>query len=99
MPHLWSYFETRHGKGENVSVDACIKNALQREQMKFTGMSLQYAQSIVKWCKTVMRDKSTRKSHVQRIFWEVTNVDHSHTYWVNRVQGTQVFHSIRSSDN
>ena len=67
--------------------------------MKFTGTSLQDAESIVKWCTTTMGDQSTRKSHVQRIFWEVKNVDRSHTYRVNTVQGTRGFHSIRSSDN
>ena len=36
---------------------------------------------------------------MQRIFWEVKNVDRSHTYRVNTVQGTWGFHSIRSSDN
>jgi hypothetical protein len=47
----------------------------------------------------MMGDQSTRKSHVQRIFWEVKNVDRSHTYWVNTVQETWGFHSIRSSEN
>ena len=64
VPHIWSYFETRHGKGENNGVGACIKTALRREQMKFTGTSLQDAESIVKWWTTKMEDQSTRKSHV-----------------------------------
>ena len=67
--------------------------------MKFLGRSLQDAEAIVKWCTTTMGDQLARKSHVQRIFWEVTNVDCSHTYWVNTMQGTQGFHSIRSLDN
>ena len=99
VPHLWIYFETEHGKEEHDGASACIKIALQREQMNFKGVSLQDAESIVKWCTTVMGHQSTRKSHVQRIFWEVTNVDRSHTYQVNTVQGNQRFHSIRSSDN
>ena len=99
VPNLWSYFETRHGKGEHNGASACIKTALQREQMKFIGMSLQHAESIVKWCTTMTGDQSTRKIQVRRSFWEVTNADRSHTYRVNIVQGTRGFHSIRSSDN
>ena len=57
MPHLWSYFEIGHGKGEHDGAGSCIKTTLRREQMKFTGTSLQDAESIVKWCTTVMKDK------------------------------------------
>ena len=100
VPHLWSYFESGHGRGEHDGAGACIKKtALRREQMKFIGTSLQDAESIVRWCTTMTGDQSTRKSHVQRVFWEFTNVDCSHTYRVNTVQGTRGFHSIRSSYN
>ena len=67
--------------------------------MNFIGTSLQDAESIVKWCTIVMGDQSTRKNHAQRSFWEAIDVDHSHTYRVNTVQGTQGFHSTRRLDN
>ena len=28
VPHLWSYFETGHGKGEHDGAGACIQTAL-----------------------------------------------------------------------
>ena len=46
-----------------------------------------------------MREKETRKTLVQRMFWEVTNLDRSNTHRVNIVYGTQQFHSIIISDN
>ena len=75
VPHIWNYFETGHGKGEHDGAGACIKTALRREEMKFTGARLRDAASIVKWCASVMGEQATRKSLVRRIFWEVTNVD------------------------
>jgi hypothetical protein len=99
VPHIWNYFEIGHGKGEHDGAGACIKTALRREEMKFTGARLRDAASIVKWCASVMGEQATRKSLVRRIFWEVTNVDRSQTHRVNTVHGTRQFHSIRSSDN
>ena len=75
MPHVWNYFETGHGKGEHDGAGACIKTALRREYMKFTGALLRVAASIVKWGASVMGEQATRKHLVWRIFWEVTNVD------------------------
>ena len=99
VPHVWNYFETSHGKGEHDGVGACIKIALRREEMKFTGAHLQDASSLVKWCAYVMGEQATRKDLVRRIFWEVTNVERYQTNWVNMVHGTQKFHSIRILDN
>ena len=28
IPHIWSFFESGHGKGEHDGVGACIKHAL-----------------------------------------------------------------------
>jgi len=99
VPHVWNYFETGHGKGEHDGASACIKTALQREEMKFIGAHLRDAASIVQWCAFVIGEQATRKPLVRRIFCEVTNVDRSQTPRVNIVHGTRQFHSIRSSDN
>ena len=89
VPHIWNYFETGHGKGENYGVGACIKISLQREEMKFIGACLWDAAYIMKWCASFMGEQETRKHLARRIFWEVTNVDRSQTHWVNTVHGTQ----------
>ena len=47
VPHIWKYFETGHGKGKHDGAGACIKTALRREEMKFTGVHLRDATSIV----------------------------------------------------
>ena len=43
--------------------------------------------------------ESTRKRHVDRFFWEVVDIDHSHAWEFKTVPGTHGFHSVRSSDN
>ena len=53
----YNYFETGHGKGEHDGAGACIKTALQREEMKFTSARLRDSASIVKWCASVMENK------------------------------------------
>ena len=67
--------------------------------MNFIGACLRYVAFIVKCCASMMGEQATRKNLVQRILWEVTNVDQSQTHWVNIVHGTRQFHSIRSSEN
>ena len=55
VPHIWNYFETRHGKGEHDGAGTCIKTALRSQEMKFTTISLiRDAKTIVAWCSLVM---------------------------------------------
>ena len=55
VPHIWNYFETRHGKWEHDGAGACMKTALRRKGMKFTTISLiRDAKTIVAWCSLVM---------------------------------------------
>ena len=68
MRHIWNYFETGHGKGEHDGAGACIKTALQREEMRFIGACRRDTASIVKWCASVMGEQAIRKHLVQRIF-------------------------------
>ena len=35
VPHIWNYFETRHGKGEHDAEGASINIALHKKEMKF----------------------------------------------------------------
>ena len=88
MPHIWNYFETGHGNRENDGAGACIKKSLKREEMTFKRALLRDVASIVKWCAYIMGEQATRKHLVQRIFWEVTNVDRSQTHRVKTVHGT-----------
>ena len=46
-----------------------------------------------------MRVESTRKRHVERFFWEVVDIDHSHAWECKTVLGNRGFHSVQSSDN
>ena len=46
-----------------------------------------------------MRVESTRKRHVERFFWEVVDIDHSHAWECKTVPGTRGFHSVQSSNN
>ena len=89
MSHIWNYFETVHGKEEHDGASACIKTSLRREEMKYIGARLRDVASIVKWCASMMGEQETRKNLVQRIFWEVTNVDRFNTHRVNTVHGTR----------
>lgn len=54
VSHLWTYFDTGHGKWEHDGVGTCMKMKLQREQMNFAGENLQDVASIVNWCTIVM---------------------------------------------
>jgi hypothetical protein len=85
VPHIWSYFEFGHEKGEHDGAGACIKRELCRQEINFTTNSLiRYEKSIVEWCSLVMgegtgtcEDKSHKKGHVHRYFWKVVDVDRS----------------------
>ena len=62
VSHIWNYFDTRIDKGEHDEVGACIKTALQREEMRFTKIPhIKYAESIVQWCSTTMSDQTKVK--------------------------------------
>jgi hypothetical protein len=85
VPHIWNYFEYKHGKGEHDGASACIKIALCMKEMKFTTTSLiRDEKSIVEWRSSVMgegtrtcEDQSHITRHVPRYFWEVVDVDSS----------------------
>ena len=71
---MWNYFETGHGKGEHDGARACVKTVLRREELKLsTESTIRNAQSIVRWCTSVMgeesamRVESTRKRHLQEM--------------------------------
>ena len=107
VPHIWNYFETGHRKGEHDGAGAYIKTALCRKEMKFIVVFLIWDEKIiVEWCSLVMgegarrkEDKSTRKAHVQRYFWELVDVDWLELYECKTVQGTHAFHLVRISNN
>ena len=55
---MWNYFETRNGKGEDYGDRSCVKKSIHIEESKLSTKScIQYAQSIVKWCISVMGGK------------------------------------------
>ena len=95
---MWNNFEKGHGKGEHDGARACVKTALRREELKLSIEStIRNAQSIVRWCTSVMgeesamRVESTRKRHVERFFWEMVDIDHSHAWECKTVPGTRAF--------
>ena len=47
MPHIWSFFESSHGKGEHDGVEGCVKRALVKDPLKILGVELFDACSIV----------------------------------------------------
>ena len=40
VPHIWSFFESDHGKREHDGVGACVKRDLVKEQLKILGAEL-----------------------------------------------------------
>ena len=50
VPHIWSFFDSDHGKGEHDGAEAFVKRALVKEQLKILGVELLDARSIVDWC-------------------------------------------------
>ena len=59
---MWNYFETGHGKGEHDGAGACVKTSIRREELKLSTIStIQNAQSIVRWCMSVMGEESRSK--------------------------------------
>ena len=53
-PHIWSFFESDHGKGEHDGAVACVKRALVKEQLKILGEKILDAHSIVDWCSSTL---------------------------------------------
>jgi hypothetical protein len=43
----WNYWVSNHGKGPHNGARACLKQALQKEQLKPNGILLQNAQDVV----------------------------------------------------
>ena len=84
VPHMWNYFQTGHGKGEHDGAEACVKTALRREELKLsTNSTIQNAQSIVRWCTSVMGEGSAmRAESTSRDMWR---------YFFGRWQ-TQIVH-------
>ena len=59
VSHMWNYFKTGHGKGEHDGAGACVKTTLRREELKLSTISTIWnAQSIVRWCTSVMGEES-----------------------------------------
>ena len=49
--HTWSFFETRHGKGEHDGTGVYIKCSLRRYQMNHFASHLANSNDVVNWCK------------------------------------------------
>ena len=47
VPHIWSFFEFGHGKGEYDGARAFVKRSLVKEQLKISAVELLVAHSIV----------------------------------------------------
>ena len=71
MPHIWSFFESGHGKGEHDGAEACAKRALVKEKLKILTTELLDARSIGHWCSLALSQGGTLDSMVCRFFWLV----------------------------
>lgn len=71
VPHIWSFFESGHGKAEHDGVGACVKRALVKEKLNISGIELLDAHSIVDWCSLALSQWGTLDSIVHRFFWLV----------------------------
>ena len=68
VPHIWSFFESRHGKGEHDEVGACMKRALVKKQVKISAVELLDACTIVDWFTSALSQGGTLDSIVYRLF-------------------------------
>ena len=71
VPHIWSFFEAGHGKGEHDGAGACVKRSLVKERLKISGEKFSDARSIVDWCSSALSQGGTLDSTVRRFFWLV----------------------------
>ena len=71
VPHIWSFFESGHGKGEHDGAGACVKRALVKKQLKISTAELLDARSIFDWCSLALSQGGTLDSVVCRLFWLV----------------------------
>ena len=71
VPHIQSFFESSHGKGEPNGVGACVKRALVKEQLKISAAELLDARSIVDWCSLALSQGGSLDSVVRKFFWFV----------------------------
>ena len=101
---IWSFFESRHGKGEHDGAGACVKRALRRYQLRRDTQRFRDARQVVDWCTHHMGvDSSSSFSTVgarvvRRFFWYVDGADIDVSSGdCATVHGTLQLHSIRSS--
>ena len=59
VPHIWSFFESGHGKREHDGAGACVKRALVKEQLKISAAELLDARSIVDWCSLALSQRDS----------------------------------------
>ena len=71
VPHIWSSFESGHGKGEHDGAEACVKRALVKEQLKILRADLLDAHNIVDWCSSTLSKGVTLDLVEYRFFWLV----------------------------
>ena len=82
IPHIWSFFESGHGKGEHDGVGTCIRYALRKYEMEYKGYHINNSHDVVEWCKThfpVPTNIDNTSSQADRVipfrvFWEVSGI-------------------------
>ena len=98
VPHIWSFFEAGHGKGEHNGVGACVKRALVKEQLKISREKFSDARSIVDWCSSALSQGGTLDSTVRRFFWLVEEGIVGGRLDCHTIKDSSKMHSFRSSD-
>ena len=99
VPHIQSFFEFGHGKGEHDGAGACVKRALVKEQLKISAAELLDACSIVDWCSLALSQWGNFYSVVCRFFWLVEEGSIGDRSDCATVRDSSKMHSFRSSDS
>lgn len=88
------------GKENNDGVDACVKRALCREQLKFEEKAkFKNASAIVHWCSTTLSTGSSQNSTIRRFFWLVKEENILPRYDCDTINGSARWHSFKSSNS
>ena len=92
---MWSFFASRHGKGEHDGARAVIKRTLTHEQLKPNAWPMKCATNVVAFPKHTFSNID-QQSIVNRIFWEIkeNEVSRAHMWNCKRLKGSRKMHCV-----
>ena len=97
---LWSFFASRHGKGEHDGAGAIVKRALTHEQLKPDAWTMKCAEDVVSFLKHKFHDENSQ-SEVTQIFWDIkaADVPRERKWNCKRVEGSRSLHCVNGHSN